>query len=116
MGKLPRLYQVWKRAKVPATGGEGPAREGPLFLTQTQPKTLLFEPVTFHGIFSKIKSSTIKMFPGTPTMTALLALLCSGCGHASLATVVSGWNGKTIPPFVLYCHASRLCFQQLGHD
>lgn len=49
-------------------------------------------------------------------MAAQLALVCSGCGHASVAPGVSGWNGKTIPPFMSQCRTSRLHFQQLSRD
>lgn len=90
-----------EKQNVPAAGGEGMAREGPPFITQTQPKMLLFEPVTFHSIFTKIKSRHHLHLPRNAhrdcsACLALPRLWPHLCGPRS------GWlEGKDHPAFCI---------------
>lgn len=108
------LSSLGEKQKVPAAGGEGPARGRPPFLTQSQPKMLLFEPVAFHGIFTKIKSQHhVHLLRNThhesSACLALLRLWPLQCG------LRSGWlEGRDHPALrvVLPCEQAVLSTAQ----
>lgn len=92
VGGLLRLFQVWRRCRKEQEVRAQPGKD--LSSHRDQPKTLLFEPVTFHRIFPRIRSHTTCTSPG------LLALFCTGCDHTSVALE---WQERKGHPALLIC-------------